>query len=292
MVALIAALAWFKRLYPDWLGLGPGVIGPVLAAETAIFAWTFYAFNDKLGTGDLCDGCREGRVDIFFYVAAVVILATQFAAMCLWELPEPAVAPARDEREPPSAPKISLSKAEVARTWTFWGYFWVYFVTLLPGFGLKLMSSPVVYWRWANIINRGDAAAATWIVRGDASRRRRGRDADIPWRRVPAATRTFDQRPARLSGISLTASVMRDPPHSLVSILLGMALDASSLQCSVANALTGRERSTKFTRSSQPSSSSYPRPQSTVSLPIDGRRRCPSALWSSRKASCSAGSRV
>mmetsp|Transcript_3623 Transcript_3623/g.11223 ORF Transcript_3623/g.11223 Transcript_3623/m.11223 type:complete len:108 (+) Transcript_3623:554-877(+) len=68
--------------------------------------------------------------------------------MYLWELPEPAVAPARDEREPPSAPKISLSKAEVARTWTFWGYFWVYFVTLLPGFGLKLMSSPVVYFTY------------------------------------------------------------------------------------------------------------------------------------------------
>ena len=32
--------------------------------------------------------------------------------------------------------------------------------------------------------NRGDAAAATWIVRGDESRRRRGRDVDIRWRRV------------------------------------------------------------------------------------------------------------
>ena len=31
---------------------------------------------------------------------------------------------------------------------------------------------------------RGDAAAATWIFRGDRSWRRRGRDVDIPWRRT------------------------------------------------------------------------------------------------------------
>ena len=157
LVALIAALAWFGKLYPDWPGLGSGVFGPVLAMETSVFAWTFYAFNDKLGIGDLCRGCREGRVDIFFYVAAAVTFATQFAAICLWELPEPA-ATVREDRER-AVPRISLSKAEVARTWTFWGYFWVYFVTLLPGFGLKLMASPVVYWRWANTKNRGDAAA-------------------------------------------------------------------------------------------------------------------------------------
>ena len=29
---------------------------------------------------------------------------------------------------------------------------------------------------------RGDAAATTWIFRGDGSRRRRGYDVDIPWR--------------------------------------------------------------------------------------------------------------
>ena len=34
---------------------------------------------------------------------------------------------------------------------------------------------------------RGDAAAATWIFRGDGSRPRRGRDADIPWRRAHAS---------------------------------------------------------------------------------------------------------
>jgi len=146
LVALIAALAWFGKLYPDWPGLGSGVFGPVLAMETSVFAWTFYAFNDKLGIGDLCRGCREGRVDIFFYVAAAVTFATQFAAICLWELPEPA-ATVREDRER-AVPRISLSKAEVARTWTFWGYFWVYFVTLLPGFGLKLMASPVVYFTY------------------------------------------------------------------------------------------------------------------------------------------------
>ena len=34
------------------------------------------------------------------------------------------------------------------------------------------------------LINRGDAAATTWIFRGDESRRRRGCDADVSWRRV------------------------------------------------------------------------------------------------------------
>ena len=34
--------------------------------------------------------------------------------------------------------------------------------------------------------NRGDAAAATWIFRGELSRRRRGRDVDIPRRAVAA----------------------------------------------------------------------------------------------------------
>ena len=46
------------------------------------------------------------------------------------------------------------------------------------------------YFRRADIPqrSRGDAAAVAWIFRGDESRRRRGRDADIPW------------RPARASG--------------------------------------------------------------------------------------------
>ena len=37
--------------------------------------------------------------------------------------------------------------------------------------------------------SRGDAAAATWLFRRDASRRRCGRDVDISWRRVAAALR-------------------------------------------------------------------------------------------------------
>ena len=36
--------------------------------------------------------------------------------------------------------------------------------------------------------SRGAATATAWIVRGDESRRRRGRDVDRPWRRVAAAT--------------------------------------------------------------------------------------------------------
>ena len=38
-------------------------------------------------------------------------------------------------------------------------------------------------------MNRGDAAAGTRIFSGDESRRRRGRDADVPWPRVAAAPR-------------------------------------------------------------------------------------------------------
>ena len=40
------------------------------------------------------------------------------------------------------------------------------------------------YFRGAELrkTDRGDAAAATWIFRGDESRRRRGWDVDIPWR--------------------------------------------------------------------------------------------------------------
>ena len=37
--------------------------------------------------------------------------------------------------------------------------------------------------------SRGDAAAVTWTVRGDESRRRRGCDVDGPWRRVAATPR-------------------------------------------------------------------------------------------------------
>ena len=36
---------------------------------------------------------------------------------------------------------------------------------------------------------RGDAAAGTWMVRGDETRRRRGRDVDGPWRRDAATPR-------------------------------------------------------------------------------------------------------
>ena len=47
--------------------------------------------------------------------------------------------------------------------------------------------------------SRGGAAAATWIFRGDESRRRRGHDVEIPWRRVAAApTRTVGPTTTRL----------------------------------------------------------------------------------------------
>ena len=50
----------------------------------------------------------------------------------------------------------------------------------------------IAYVRRADIpweTGRGDAACATWIFRGDESRRRRGRDVDLPWRRVEATPR-------------------------------------------------------------------------------------------------------
>ena len=47
---------------------------------------------------------------------------------------------------------------------------------------------PLTYFRCVDIsrASRGDAAAATWIIRGDESRRRRGCDVESPWRRVAA----------------------------------------------------------------------------------------------------------
>ena len=52
--------------------------------------------------------------------------------------------------------------------------------------GLSWASVSLQYFRRADLslMNCGDAAAATWIFRGDESRPRRGCDVDIPWRRV------------------------------------------------------------------------------------------------------------
>ena len=49
-----------------------------------------------------------------------------------------------------------------------------------------MLAPCVKYVRRADLplTNRGAAAAATWIVRGDESWRRRGHDADVPWRRL------------------------------------------------------------------------------------------------------------
>ena len=71
---------------------------------------------------------------------------------------------------------------------------------LLNAVGIESLDSPntagavaesvgsPTYFRGADIsqASRGGAAAATWIVHGDESRRRRGRDVDSPWRRVAA----------------------------------------------------------------------------------------------------------
>ena len=48
------------------------------------------------------------------------------------------------------------------------------------------LSDDRTYFRRADLplMNRGDAAAGTWIFHGDESRRRRGCDVDIPWRQV------------------------------------------------------------------------------------------------------------
>ena len=45
--------------------------------------------------------------------------------------------------------------------------------------------------------SRGHAAAAPWRFRGDESRRRRGRDVDLPWRRVAATPRGYAAEASR-----------------------------------------------------------------------------------------------
>ena len=60
--------------------------------------------------------------------------------------------------------------------------------------------------------SRGDAAAATWIFRGDESRRRRGRDADIPWGKV--ARLRYSARRPDCSGEPVTdAAVLEAVAH-------------------------------------------------------------------------------
>ena len=53
---------------------------------------------------------------------------------------------------------------------------------------LAMASVVYMYFRRADTpqTSRGDAVAATWIFRGDESQRRRGRDVDLPRRRVAA----------------------------------------------------------------------------------------------------------
>ena len=64
-----------------------------------------------------------------------------------------------------------------------------------------------------------NAAAATWIVRGDESRRRRGRDVDSPWRRVAATTWKFGLDPgARLGTIDQLGLVASYGFKSLLSV--------------------------------------------------------------------------
>ena len=98
LLALIASLGWLGKLYPHWPGLGSGAVGPFLALETAVTVWVFWALNDRVGRGALCDKpCTEGRVDIFFYVAAAVVLGSLLGAAALWDLPA-APAPAKETR--------------------------------------------------------------------------------------------------------------------------------------------------------------------------------------------------
>ena len=155
LIALIASIAWMTRLFPSRPGLGSGAVGPCLAVETAVLIWIFYGFND-FGRNDLCKECGEGRVDLFFFVAAAVVGLSQFAAASLWRLPAPLAVAAAPETESgtstTAAPdkesgtsKTSLSFGDVARSRTFWSFSMVYLVSLLPGFGLKLMSAPIVY---------------------------------------------------------------------------------------------------------------------------------------------------
>ena len=161
LLAIFASLAWFSKLCPTLPGLGSGLIGPSLAVETAVLVWMSFGFNNRLGRGDLCEPpCDEGRLDVFFFVAAAIIGGSLLGAAHMWRLPsasEPAAArpntvsrtPSSLSSEPSRAKaRVSLTAIDVARTRTFWSFFTVFFLTLTPGFGLKLMSSPVVYFTY------------------------------------------------------------------------------------------------------------------------------------------------
>ena len=68
--------------------------------------------------------------------------------------------------------------------------------------------------------SRSDAAAATWIVRGDKSRRRRGRDVEIPWRHVAAATRIYerDRRARRRYGVDEKLRLFEESDYVVCSL--------------------------------------------------------------------------
>ena len=64
-------------------------------------------------------------------------------------------------------------------------------------------------------MNRGDAAVATWISRGDGSRRRRGCDVDNSWRRVAATLRPRRGSFAETSrGVRDDADIPSRPAHA------------------------------------------------------------------------------
>ena len=74
------------------------------------------------------------------------------------------------------------------------------FYPILGAVCMPLLGAPyALYFRRADLpkTGRGDAAAATWIFRGDESRRCRGRDADIPWRRESRRRRGRDAEISR-----------------------------------------------------------------------------------------------
>ena len=60
---------------------------------------------------------------------------------------------------------------------------------LLDAYPGSWLSAPWLVAEFYLCVRRADGIASTWIVRGDESRHRRGRDVDSPWRRVAPTPR-------------------------------------------------------------------------------------------------------
>ena len=152
-------------------GLASGLVGPIIGATTISWMWCFYFYLTVVQVGTLADGV--GRIDLLYYGWAGFLFAVQMiSASCMHPTPAALVAGpslARQQQNLPSAciPPLPsspgpLSPQESSKTClgqvdlmkgsgakTFWGFFLVYFVNLLPGMGLKLLSGPIAQFSYS-----------------------------------------------------------------------------------------------------------------------------------------------